>query len=108
MNWFQRLMIGLPAVLFPAAAFAQSGDGDWMWGHPWGWGGMMFGGGWLGPLFWGVVIVLLVVLVARGFGSAGRSGEVTRSSAMDILRERFARGEIDKEEFEERRKTLGG
>jgi len=79
-------------------------------------GHMMWDGGWhgwfLGPLmmvFWLAVIVGAVVLVLRLLGGTGsRSGAVHKPGpdAMDILRERFARGEIDKAEFEERRALL--
>jgi putative membrane protein len=58
-------------------------------------------------LFWGLIIAAIVVLV-RGFGGASR-GNVRRlpgKTALDILRERYARGEIDKAEFEERRRDL--
>lgn len=77
---------------------------------------MMWGGGWhgwfLGPLmmvFWLAVIVGAVVLVLRLLGVTGPGcGTRPKSGpdAMDILRERFARGEIDKAEFEERRALL--
>lgn len=93
-------------------AFAQSSDqAGWYghmqdgWGHMMGWGGTMFGG--IGMLlFWGVIIVLLVV-VARGFTSSARTQSTSRSpTALDILQERYAKGEINKEEYEQRRKTL--
>ena len=68
-----------------------------------GWGGMI-----LGPIMMIVVvaaIVALVVVLLRWLGMGGDSG--SRKKALSILEERFARGEIDKEEFEERRHTLG-
>lgn len=57
--------------------------------------------------FWGG-LVLLVVLAARWLGgsSSGRASRHDGRNALDILEERFARGEIDKKEFEERKRTL--
>ena len=96
-------------VLAASPAFAQ-GERGWRWGDGWwGFGHMMYGG--VGMLvFWGV-IVLLIVLVARalgGFGSAREPSGPSRQTALEILQERYARGEIDQQEYEERRKTLGG
>ena len=67
-----------------------------------------------------VLLVLLVVLAIRwllrslssssaaGPSSPGAAGTATDDSALAVLRERFARGEIDAEEFEQRRRRLGG
>ncbi|MEM8760127.1 MAG: SHOCT domain-containing protein [Pseudomonadota bacterium] len=53
------------------------------------------------------LIVLVVVLVVRCLGpSADRTGSDQESAALGVLREQFARGEIDKTEFEERRKVI--
>jgi putative membrane protein len=57
-------------------------------------------------VFWGSLIVLVVLLVR--WLSGGGGALQSRSSALQILQERFARGEIDKEEYEERRKILNG
>jgi len=77
---------------------------DWGWGmHPmWGvWGiGMML----IMLLFWGLVIVG-VVLGIRWLVSQGK--ESRSDSALEILRQRYARGEINKEEFEAKKKDLG-
>jgi len=69
----------------------------------WGAGGllmmlMMF-------LFWGVVIAGLV-LGLRWLVSQGRP-PAPRDEALEILRQRYARGEIDKQEFEARKRDLG-
>ena len=74
--------------------------------HMWGWGGW-HGGMFFGPLLWIIVIFGLVALFTR-FGLWGHRGYHRRpGGALDILEERFARGEIDKAEFEEKRKALG-
>ena len=76
----------------------------------WGYDGFGFGGGAMGIgmlVFW-VLIIAAIVLLVRGIG--GRSNEVeTRlrdNTPLDILRERYARGEIGKSEFEAMRHDL--
>jgi putative membrane protein len=58
-------------------------------------------------LFWGLIITAIVVL-ARGFGDRPRRSEpgARDGTPLDILRERYARSEIDKSEFEEKRREL--
>ena len=68
---------------------------------------MLFGPIWMIVII--AAIVAVVVLLVRWLGvsiPASVHGQPPAKSPMDILRERFARGEIDKEEFEERRKLL--
>ncbi len=104
----KSLLWGLSASTLGAAspASSQTWDGrGWMWHHNWGWG---FGGG-LGMILFWALIVFLIVLAVRGV-SSGRAERAaparTTDSALQILQERFARGEIDKTEYEERRKVL--
>lgn len=70
-------------------------------------GGMAFGG--IGMLlFWGLVIGG-VVLAARWFAVNRSSTSLSLArgkNALEILRERYAKGEIDKNEFEEKRRDL--
>ena len=65
----------------------------------------MMGGGLFGGItmlvFW-VVIILLVVWLMQGF--AGKDKK--ERTALDILKERYAKGEINKEEFETKKKDL--
>jgi putative membrane protein len=78
---------------------------------------MWWGGGWygmvLGPLFMVLIlaaIIALAVLLVRWIGGssqvAGPNQVQQERAPLDILKERFARGEIGKEEFEERRQVL--
>jgi putative membrane protein len=96
-------------ALLPAAApaWAQVGQpGPWRM-HDWGmgWGGGMV----LGPLLTILLVVLLVALIVpfvRAIGS-GKSGP-RAPTARDILDERYARGEIDREEYLHRRQDIDG
>ena len=77
----------------------------------WGYDGFGFGGGVMGIgmlLFWGLIIALIFMMV-RGFGGPRNASEPrTRDrTALEILSERYAKGEIDKREFEEKRRDLG-
>ncbi len=68
-------------------------------------GGMWFGGG-FGWIFWIVIIAVLVwvIKMASDKGSASRSSN--DDSPLEILKKRYARGEIDEQEFERKRKEL--
>lgn len=101
----------LATLLSGTAALAQNAPrGEGYYGHMWGDGHGMMGYGFFGAgmmvLFW-IVIVVLAVLVARwlierqGGGQAGGS-----APAIEILKQRLARGEIDPEEYAARRKAL--
>jgi putative membrane protein len=82
-------------------------------------GGMMGGWGafgWLGMLiqllFFGGFLALIAWAITRIFPTHHDGGDTHRDprkvSAENVLRERFARGEIDAEEYEERRRILNG
>lgn len=99
------LAVSIGALALPASAGADPREGGWHDG--WGWGHMAMGSIMM-LLFWGGLIVLIVLAVrwlGNGPARAG-GGTSVEKRAIDILEERFARGEIDKEEFEERRRLL--
>ena len=72
------------------------GDGGFGMGHGFGWIFMI--------LFWVVVIYLIV----RGtsYWSRNRARGTSEKSAEEILKERYAKGDITKEEFEQMKKDL--
>jgi putative membrane protein len=69
-----------------------------------GWHGL--GMGLWGILFW-VVLIVVVVVVVRALMPGRKDGKPTGDRALQVLRERYARGEIDKEEFERKKHDLG-
>ena len=101
-----RGWIGVAAALVPARAWAQERTYDWGWGmHPmWGmWGAWGFLMMLMMLVFWAVVIAGLVL----GIRWLVSQSKVTQAdSALQVLRERYARGEISKEEFDAKRKDL--
>jgi|AP12_2_1047962.scaffolds.fasta_scaffold11456_2 putative membrane protein len=72
-------------------------------------GGMAFGG--FGMLIFWALVIAGVVLLVRWFGAGPSSSAASAErgkGAADILAERYARGEIDKEEFEQKNRDLQG
>lgn len=103
--------IGAGAAWVPAlATAAETPAAPYGWGPgmmwSWGWYGMIFGP--LFMIFFFALAIAVVVLIVRWLAGPWPSHQPPPSrTPLDILKERFARGEIDKEEFEERRRILG-
>ncbi len=90
--------------------------------QPWGGGGSCLfgswmtgsgGGGWFGMivmiLFWILIAagaVALIRWIARGTGSANTTGWQPGANALAILKNRYARGEISRDEFEARKRDI--
>ncbi len=103
------ILVAVPAYVATMATVGAQPSGSYtqhphMWGD-WGWGGTI-----LGPIIIILFIaaaVAVVVLVLRALGG-GTSRPAAREgrTALDFLDERFARGEIDKDDYEERKRAL--
>jgi len=102
----KRLTLILAVLVTPTIVLAQERMYEWGWGgHPmwWMWGAWGLGMLFVMVVFWGLVITGLVL----GIRWLVRQGGGARSdSALDILRQRYARGEINKDEFEARKRDL--
>jgi putative membrane protein len=86
------------------AAYAQERPWGWGWHPMWGmWGAWGIGMLLVMLTFWVVVIVALVAGI-RWLIAQGR--EPRSDAALDILRQRYARGEINKDEFEAKKRDL--
>jgi len=57
-------------------------------------------------LWWLLAIGLIAVVAWAVMRSASRSGNGTTETPQDVLKRRYARGEIDKEEYEKRLQDL--
>ena len=98
--WF---LVGL--MIRPASVFAQN---NYMGGgHMYGYGHMM--NSWSGAIIMGlvvlIVIVILVYVLVRASGT-GTFGPTLHETPLEILKKRYARGEISKEQFEDMKKDL--
>lgn len=63
--------------------------------------------GWLPMiLWWALIIIGIVFLVRWAVGQSRSNSRGQEKSALDVLRDRYAKGEIDKREFEEKKKDL--
>jgi putative membrane protein len=99
--WMRGIAATLAAGLLAGPLQAGPG-GDGYHGHMTGWG-MGFGFGMM-ILFLGALIVAAVFLI-RWMGERGNWAE-RKSDALETLKQRLARGEIDIEDYEARRKAL--
>ncbi len=106
-------MHALTETLSAGLLLVQSGH-DWGGGPPWADGedGMSFGPWVLVPfLFWIGLLVLVAWIVTRLFPrrrDGGGTGPASRDPAEEILRERFARGEISTDEYQRSLQILRG
>ena len=103
-----RSILGIGLLLLAFSFYgetvtAQMGPGmmGWDYGMGWFWTIIMV-------VFWIAVIVGIIFLIRWLVISTGTGSRAARSeeSALEILKKRYARGEIDKKEFEEKKKDL--
>ena len=94
------LEASLVSVTAAAPAWAQMGPmHDWGYGWGWPWGGL------IGLVFFALVIIGFVTVLRWLFGGDSRDAS-SRSSTLAILEERYARGEINRDEYQQRRRDL--
>ncbi|MCL5960332.1 MAG: SHOCT domain-containing protein [Chloroflexi bacterium] len=80
--------------------------GGYGWGQGWGWGGTA---GVISTIIFWILIIGGVVLLVKWLASSARTGDSpfrTGESALDILKRRYASGEITKAEFEQTKQDL--
>ena len=77
-----------------------NGYGDWGVGSMMGW----FGGGIMMLLFWALFIIF-IVWVVKQIGSKNLKSD---TNALNILKERYAKGEITREQYEQMRRDIEG
>ena len=107
------LSLGVSAALIAAAIWLlyKHNAGMWMGGGRWGMGYHHSMGGGLGIvmiIFWVVIIGALVLIVSgviNGIRGSQANDDDLRKP-LEILKQRYARGEIDKAEYEDKRRSL--
>lgn len=72
------------------------------YGYGLGWGifGIIF------MVLWWVIVIVAIVLFIRFIGRSSRGGSWHEKSPLEILKERYVKGEITREEFQEIKKEL--
>ena len=96
----KNMLVAALAAQAAPLVHAQNYYGPGMWGDGWGMHGFMH------LLWWGLAACVVVWLLRRPHGGHCQHGPRSEDRALAILRERYARGEIDKTEFEARKRDL--
>ncbi len=60
-----------------------------------------------GLLFW-TLLILAVVWLVRSFTRSGGRSHAERRAGLDVLEQRYARGEIDRDEYFQKKRDIGG
>ena len=68
-----------------------------------GYGGHM----WFGWIFWLIILGVIVWLAIVALNRYKERSHLMTETPLDILKKRFAKGEITKEQFEDMKKTIG-
>lgn len=71
------------------------------WGYDWG----MMGFGWFFMVIFWVLVIIGVIYLIKLIIPGAKCG-TKEETALDILKKRYAKGEVSKEEFEEKKKDL--
>jgi putative membrane protein len=64
-------------------------------------------GGWIMMLVFRGLIIASIIILVRALSGRNVLGHSRRDSALEILRRRYAAGEITREQFQEMKRTLG-
>jgi putative membrane protein len=108
---FNAVLLSLVSVSIPAAEQMPPEPYSWPGWHMHG----HYGFGWIFPLMFIVFMIVMVFWMFRR-GSMGcmwrdhmmHRHDASTESALDILNKRYAKGEIDKQEYEEKKAAIAG
>jgi putative membrane protein len=108
--WTLSISILINVILI-SPALAQAGrTNDW---HMWRWMMGGWGMGWLGMiimvLFWGIIIAGVVLFIRwpiQSTSSPKNNSDSMRPKAIDILKERYGRGEIKRNDYETMKRDI--